>query len=600
MNSFSVAPLADHLWQSTVFALLMWLCALVLRADAARVRYRLWLAASLKFLVPLAIFASAGARIGRYVWPPRPGVAWIDAVQDAVAPASAPAAVVRAAAGSAQSSGLLIFVGALWACGVAVVLLAWLRNWIPIQRTLRRGVVRDDVELGTGVGVAVVVARDAIEPAVVGIVRPVLLLPSAVLDGLGAAELAAVVAHELCHVRRRDNLAAAGHMLVEALFWFHPLVWVIEHRLVEERERACDEEVVRGGADPSSYATAILQVCRVCVESRLACVAGIGGSHLRGRIEAIMTGASSAPARRGWRVGVAIAGALAVAVPVVTGAASSARAVAQSLPAARLSFEAASIRPNRTAAQDRGAGFQPGGRFLARNMSLRGLVGIAYGEPAPLRNFRILDGPAWTDTDGFDIEAKTVGEFPDTGAGPGFSTSGELMLRTLLADRFKLVVREETRQMPVFALVAVKSGDLGPQLKPSSGEDCAAPIARGAAPVPSTPPLPPCGAARMSGAGHFLIYSATMDQMAKALEIVARQTVVNRTGMSGRYSADLQFTPLSVAASTTGAGSPGAAPDNASGSLFSSIQDQLGLRLQSDRGPVGVVVIERAEKPSEN
>lgn len=75
------------------------------------------------------------------------------------------------------------------------------------------------------------------------------------------AQLESVIAHELCHVRRHDNLAAALHMLVEAVFWFHPLVWWIGARLVDERERACDEEVVRLGSDPQIYAESILKVC---------------------------------------------------------------------------------------------------------------------------------------------------------------------------------------------------------------------------------------------------------------------------------------------------------------------------------------------------
>lgn len=74
-------------------------------------------------------------------------------------------------------------------------------------------------------------------------------------------QVEAILAHELCHVRRRDNLAVALQMVVEALFWFHPLVWWLEQRLVDERERACDEEVIRLGSEPQSYAESILKTC---------------------------------------------------------------------------------------------------------------------------------------------------------------------------------------------------------------------------------------------------------------------------------------------------------------------------------------------------
>ena len=83
-----------------------------------------------------------------------------------------------------------------------------------------------------------------IEPGVLGILKPILLLPKGITDRLPPAQLDAIIAHEMSHVRRRDNLTGAIHMLVEAIFWFHPMVWWIEARLIEERERACDEEVL--------------------------------------------------------------------------------------------------------------------------------------------------------------------------------------------------------------------------------------------------------------------------------------------------------------------------------------------------------------------
>ena len=93
----------------------------------------------------------------------------------------------------------------------------------------------------------------------------------------------------MCHIRRRDNLAAALHMFVEAIFWFHPLVWWIGSRLIDERERACDEEVLRLGSEPQVYAEGILNVCKFYLESPLPCASGVTGSDLKKRIEAIMT-----------------------------------------------------------------------------------------------------------------------------------------------------------------------------------------------------------------------------------------------------------------------------------------------------------------------
>jgi TonB family protein len=110
------------------------------------------------------------------------------------------------------------------------------------------------------------------------------MLPNGIAEHLSRAQLDAVVAHELSHWRRRDNLTAAVHMLVEAVLWFHPLVWWIGARLIEERERACDEAVVREGHEGRAYAEAILNVCEHYVASRLECAAGVSGSDLKRRV----------------------------------------------------------------------------------------------------------------------------------------------------------------------------------------------------------------------------------------------------------------------------------------------------------------------------
>ena len=116
-----------------------------------------------------------------------------------------------------------------------------------------------------------------------------LLWPAGISQHLQDAHLEAILTHEVQHVRRRDNLAAAMHMVVEAIFWFHPLVWWLGARLVEERERACDEEVLRLGVQPEIYAEGILKTCEFCVASPLACVSGVTGADLKQRMVRIMT-----------------------------------------------------------------------------------------------------------------------------------------------------------------------------------------------------------------------------------------------------------------------------------------------------------------------
>ena len=177
----------------------------------------------------------------------------------------------------------------VWVVGFAGVLFWWWRQWRPVRAALRQAKpIAARVRRTTSRDLTVMSSPWTFEPGVVGIWRPVLLLPEGLVDRLTPAQLNAVIAHERCHIRRHDNLAAAVHMLVEAIFWFHPLVWWIERRMIDERERACDEAVLRAGKDPADYAEGILTVCRFTLRAPLACVAGVSGAELRTRIESIV------------------------------------------------------------------------------------------------------------------------------------------------------------------------------------------------------------------------------------------------------------------------------------------------------------------------
>jgi tetratricopeptide (TPR) repeat protein len=158
-----------------------------------------------------------------------------------------------------------------------------------------------------------------LEPGVVGFRRPILLLPADIQTRLTPHQLEAVGAHELCHVRRRDNLTSAMHMIVEAVFWFHPLVWWLGGRLVNERERACDEEVLRLGNEPQVYAEGILNVCKIYLESPLRCVSGVTGADLKERIHAIVAGRAAANLSFSRKAALVIAALTALTTPLVVG-----------------------------------------------------------------------------------------------------------------------------------------------------------------------------------------------------------------------------------------------------------------------------------------
>jgi len=190
----------------------------------------------------------------------------------------------------------------------------WLRRQYQLQ-----SLAHNAVDLPLPAPVPVKMTRSMLEPGLVGIWRPVILLPSGIAERLSGAEMEAIIAHELCHLRRRDNLLASAHMLVEALFWFHPLVWWIGKRLNAERESACDENVLAGGTPPQVYVESILKVCRFYLRSPLDCAAGVSGANLKQRLEEIVENKLVHRLKNTKKALLAIAALLAVGAPVILG-----------------------------------------------------------------------------------------------------------------------------------------------------------------------------------------------------------------------------------------------------------------------------------------
>jgi TonB family protein len=267
-------PLAAHLWQSTWVLALAGLMTLGLRGNGAHVRHALWMAASLKFLLPFALLSGLGAWAARLLDVTLPSSPALETLYAAARPFAAPALSLP---------GWEAALPGAWALGTVILCGVWLSRWLALRAALCNA--RD---AGIAAPMPVRCAPAQREPGLVGIFRPVLLLPEGIAERLTPAELAAVITQEACHLRRRDNLMAVLHMLVQALFWFWPPVWWLGSRLIAERERACDEAVLAAGSDPETYATGILKVCKFYVASPLACAAGIAGANLSQRMETIM------------------------------------------------------------------------------------------------------------------------------------------------------------------------------------------------------------------------------------------------------------------------------------------------------------------------
>jgi bla regulator protein BlaR1 len=297
--------LMTHLLDSTICAGVAALIALALRNSAARTRHSIWLIASLKFLIPLSLFVSIGRQLGANasalaLEPVSHALQWLDR--------SLPQwrFNVAVSAGDGDGpAGAWIAVLFVWASS-ALILAAWRwRQWRSLSRLVRHSTPLDSGREAEALGRTIrrarrprrinIVRHEArLEPGVVGIITPTLLWPSGLSDRLSDDELAAVLAHEACHVDRRDNLGALCQVIVETLFWFHPLVWWIGRQLVHERERACDEEVLEMGTKTEHYAKSIVNVCGFCLSAPAAFVAGISGSPLASRIERILTWRSAA------------------------------------------------------------------------------------------------------------------------------------------------------------------------------------------------------------------------------------------------------------------------------------------------------------------
>jgi hypothetical protein len=165
----------------------------------------------------------------------------------------------------------------------------------------------------------VLASSSLMQPGLIGVLRPVLVVPETLPGRLTRTEIDAILAHEITHLRRRDNLTAAMHMLVEALFWFHPLVWWIGARLIAERERACDEAVLKAGHDRAAYARSLVESSRLYLQAPLSCVAAASGSDLKARVEMIMTAPPASPLSPLKKALLLAVGTSAIASPVAAG-----------------------------------------------------------------------------------------------------------------------------------------------------------------------------------------------------------------------------------------------------------------------------------------
>jgi uncharacterized protein (TIGR03435 family) len=620
----AVAPaLGNHLWQSTLFAITAGLLTLFLRSNRALIRYWLWLAASVKFLIPFSLLVDVGRHIAW--WRDSAGAhAGVYTAMDQLSQPFSPSRIsliseTAPAIHSASPIDLLpALLAAVWLCGIAIVVLAWYVRWRRISAVTWNGVtLREGRELqalrrleraaGLSKQIEMRVSRTSLEPGIFGIVRATLVWPQGMSERLENDHLEAILAHELCHLRRRDNLTAALHMAVEAVFWFHPLVWWLGARLLEERERACDEQVLELGNDRAVYAESILKICEFCVGSPLDFVSGVTGADLKKRIAHIMTKNVIRKLGFGRKLLLSAAGLLSVAMPIAFGAlnATESSGEAQLRGSIPPVYEAVSIKPASVETNKpdvvaaRRMTFHPS-EFTATNVTLLELIRTAYGAD----DVQISGAPAWLNSEKFNVDVKwdkSVLDALRTLNQDQLARERKRMLQEFLAERFKLTLRRETQHLPSYELVVAQDGPKFKEAKPSDTyfNGFTGPDGRARA-----------GTLQFENGqliGQGVPIALLVRQLSREISGESGGSIIeDKTGLTSNYDFRLQWTPEENQPSIF-RGTPGAqqGTDSASSprfggpSLFKAIQDQLGLKLELKNGPGEILVIDHVEKPGD-
>lgn len=298
------SPVLDHLWQSTLFALIVFGMMALLRRAPARVRCMLYLAIPAKFLLPSTLVLGAIHRIGIDLQSAFVSMAW--ASSDPLLFVDRQNSMFHLARGLTGTmvglpQYLPSFLLSVWAAGTVWFAGNWMLRQFSVLREIRRStLLRDGREmllvrslqsrLRLKRPVRLATSPEFTEIGVFGVWNPWILLPEAITDHLSDSELEAILMHEMIHIARWDNLMSHVSMSVCCLFWFHPAVWMADRGLLAERERVCDDRVLELGSASLTYAASLVKVLKFGLGFRIAGVSCAGGPHLKRRIETIAAG----------------------------------------------------------------------------------------------------------------------------------------------------------------------------------------------------------------------------------------------------------------------------------------------------------------------
>jgi uncharacterized protein (TIGR03435 family) len=574
-------------------------------------------APSVRVEVPIA------AQAGQVSAPPET----VPDVSSAIVPMDAGAVIAPAIPRSPWPSLTALLV-AFWIAGAAICFLPVIAGLWHIRRIRRTGLPWRDgrsmadrlaADAGLRRPVAVLLHEILPGPMTCGVVHPAIVLPADARTW-PEEDLNRAIVHELEHVRRADWPSQCLARIVCGIYWFHPLVWVAWRQLSLDAERACDDAVLRR-AEATAYADQLVGLAQRLSTAKSPLLAMANRADLATRVVAVL----DTRQRRG-RAGVSsVVFALAAAallvvtmspLEIVAGASTPGQATVDTERFDVVSIKPCENEPVTPPGQRSSQGGFPNsspGRFFIECGTVERLISTAYvqnGDPLTNQAARIGDVewlkgvPGWVRSEKFTIEAKAAGT-PDRKVmlGP--------MLRALLEDRFKLKIHRATDEAAMYVMTVAKGGL---KIQPIGEDGCTKldpdnPPGRGNGALDLTGAAKPtCGVmslANFNGQTRWSIGGTTLDRFAGTLSTFMDRHVIDKTGVTGEFNVRLEFArDEHVPGADKRPGGPPVAPAEPSTTdgptIFMALQQQLGLKLDSTKGPHGFLVIDHVERPSPN
>lgn len=599
-----LAALLNTLWYAAAVVGLTWVILCCLHRVNAATRYWIWTAVLaslmvLPFLPGLVKQARAALAERSYAMTATAPLAKIPVPQ---VKARDLAPITLTLDTSRESNPWPLWLLAIWMFAAAWQLARLARGVASVRRLKARAqpMLRDALPARLRRRVQLLTSAEIASPVAVGYRHPAVVVPPELLAQLEDGEKRDVLLHEMAHLARYDDWMALATHAVAALLILHPLAAIAMRQIEREREIACDDFVVAQTGSARSYARSLARLhdLRWSTGTRLL-AAGILGrnSSLGNRIESLLRRSrkfSARPSLASLGVSALLLAALLGAGGLIPGW----LAIAQTKVTSWPSFEVVSIRPHRPSGRSirRIMDHPNDGRFYATGVTVKVLIENAYHT----EDAQVVGGPSWIDSERFDIQAKadstTDAELQKLGLDQAMLVKRR-MVQELLADRFGLKLHHETKDLRVYALMVAKHGlKIQEVSKPG-------PV-RGEVGGPPTPKTSP--AQRYPGGATIFSSYQSMPLFAQMLSRFLGVTVLDRTGLTGHYRFELSWMPGPGERFAMG-GPNSASAVEASGqtppsgpSIFTALQEQLGLKLKLEKGTVDVAVIDHIEPPTPN